>query len=101
MEKVCVCSGCGRTIESDFIYCPWCGNSRLKKNDEDVLEAMFKNLEMKQNQFRLNRIEKMEKELAQAQATQAVEEVVSDLRKKAKINRVPVTFDAKGNVIAK
>lgn len=63
MEKVCVCSGCGRTIESDFIYCPWCGNSRLKKNDEDVLEAMFKNLEMKQNQFRLNRIEKLEKEL--------------------------------------
>ena len=63
MEKVCVCSGCGRTIESDFIYCPWCGNSRLNKNDEDVLEAMFKNLEMKQNQFRLNRIEKMEKEL--------------------------------------
>lgn len=63
MEKVCVCSGCGRTIESDFIYCPWCGNSRLKKNDEDALEAMFKNLEMKQNQFRLNRIEKMEKEL--------------------------------------
>lgn len=63
MERVCVCSGCGRTIESDFIYCPWCGNSRLKKNDEDVLEAMFKNLEMKQNQFRLNRIEKMEKEL--------------------------------------
>lgn len=45
--------------------------------------------------------EKMEKELAQAQATQAVEEVVSDLRKKAKIDRVPVTFDAKGNVIAK
>lgn len=45
--------------------------------------------------------EKMEKELAQAQATQAVEEVVSDLRKQAKINRVPVTFDAKGNVIAK
>lgn len=45
--------------------------------------------------------EKMEKELAQAQATQAVEEIVSDLRKKAKINRVPVTFDAKGNVIAK
>ena len=45
--------------------------------------------------------EKMEKELAQAQATHAVEEVVSDLRKKAKINRVPVTFDAKGNVIAK
>lgn len=63
MERVCVCSGCGRTIESDFIYCPWCGNSRLKKNDEDVLEAMFKNLEMKQNQFRLNRIEKLEKEL--------------------------------------
>lgn len=45
--------------------------------------------------------EKMEKELAQAQATQAVEEIVSDLRKKAKINRTPVTFDAKGNVIAK
>ncbi len=45
--------------------------------------------------------DEMEKELTQTQASQAVEEIVSGLRKKAKIERVPVSFDAKGNVVAK
>lgn len=43
--------------------------------------------------------EEMEKELTQMQATEAVEEIVTGLRKKAKIVTTPVRFDAQGNVV--
>lgn len=43
--------------------------------------------------------EEMEKELTQMQATEAVEEIVTGLRKKAKIVTNPVRFDAQGNVV--
>lgn len=43
--------------------------------------------------------EEMEKELMQMQATEAVEEIVTGLRKKAKIVTTPVRFDAQGNVV--
>ena len=34
MTAVCVCGGCGRTIEKDYVFCPWCGRSRV--TDEDL-----------------------------------------------------------------
>lgn len=43
--------------------------------------------------------EEMEKELTQMQATEAVEEIVTGLRQKAKIVTTPVRFDAQGNVV--
>ena len=43
--------------------------------------------------------EEMEKELTQMQASEAVEEIVTGLRKKAKIVTKPVQFDAQGNVV--
>lgn len=43
--------------------------------------------------------EEMEKELAQTQASEAVEEVVKGLRKDAKIVKTPVKFDAQGNIV--
>lgn len=43
--------------------------------------------------------EEMEKELTQMQASEAVEEIVTGLRKKAKIVTNPVQFDAQGNVV--
>lgn len=43
--------------------------------------------------------EEMEKELTQMQATEAVEEIVTGLRKKAKIVTTPVRFDAQGSVV--
>lgn len=27
MDKVTICHACGRTMDSDFFYCPWCGES--------------------------------------------------------------------------
>lgn len=35
MDKIRICEDCGRTIDSSFLYCPWCGASR----DSSVLLA--------------------------------------------------------------
>lgn len=43
--------------------------------------------------------EEVEKELMQTQAAQSVEQVMKDLRSKAKIVKTPVKFDASGKVI--
>lgn len=29
MQLPGVCCKCGRTIQNDFVYCPWCGVSQL------------------------------------------------------------------------
>jgi hypothetical protein len=63
MKAVCVCRSCGRTIERDFIYCPWCGLSRLQENDAAVLENVFHQLEEKQADDRSRRLHKLEEEL--------------------------------------
>ncbi|MBO4519983.1 MAG: peptidylprolyl isomerase [Alphaproteobacteria bacterium] len=45
--------------------------------------------------------EDIEKELMQSQAAQTIDQTVKDLRKKAKIVKTPVKFDANGKVTAK
>ncbi|MGI5059127.1 hypothetical protein [Treponema pectinovorum] len=62
MMNVCVCGGCGRTIEKEFLYCPWCGQAKMH-NDKDALEAVFRNLEQKQAENREKRLKKLEKQL--------------------------------------
>jgi len=47
------------------------------------------------------KFEDMEKELMQTQAAQTIEQTMKDLRKKAKIVKTPVKFDANGKVTAK
>ena len=64
MKSVCVCRSCGRTIESEFIYCPWCGLSRLQEDDKTVLENVFHQLEVKQADDRSRRLARLEEELA-------------------------------------
>lgn len=63
MKSVTVCRGCGRTIENDFIYCPWCGYSRVASDDSASLEAVFNQLEQLQNDSRNAHISEMEKQL--------------------------------------
>lgn len=62
MKTVCVCGGCGRTIESEFIYCPWCGQTKVH-NEKESLDAVFRNLELKQAEDRERRLAKLEQEL--------------------------------------
>ena len=64
MKAVCVCKECGRTIEKEFIYCPWFGVSRLgAKSDKEVLDSVFMQLEEKQTDDRKKRLRKLETQL--------------------------------------
>ena len=61
MKSVCVCGGCGRTIDNEFLFCPWCGQEKMH-NKQDALDAVFKQLEEKQAEDRARRLKKLEKE---------------------------------------
>ncbi len=41
MYSISVCQGCGRTIQKDFLYCPWCGFSRVSENKGDSLDDLL------------------------------------------------------------
>lgn len=64
MVPVCICGGCGRTIEKKFVYCPWCGKSKVSfsYNDEHI-EQVFRRLEEVQGQDKQNRIDEISKKL--------------------------------------
>ena len=62
MTKVCVCGGCGRTIDNEYLYCPWCGQEKMHDR-KDAMEAVFRNLEQKQAEGRARQIERLEQEL--------------------------------------
>ncbi len=34
MESMIICYDCGRTVNNQFVYCPWCGS--MMKNHETV-----------------------------------------------------------------
>ncbi len=64
MTAVCVCGGCGRTIEKDYVFCPWCGRSRVTDEDcEEAIESAFDRIEEKQYEKCVQRLEKMEERL--------------------------------------
>lgn len=61
MTAVCVCGGCGRTIEKDYVFCPWCGRSRVAAEDcEEAIDSAFERIEEKQYEKYFERLEKME-----------------------------------------
>lgn len=64
MTAICVCGGCGRTVEKNYVFCPWCGHSRVC--DDDAKEAADSVQEIKiedQVEKRLARLDEMEKKL--------------------------------------
>lgn len=63
MSTVCVCGGCGRTIDNDFIYCPWCGQAKMRNDEKSAIDAVFKNLERKQAEDRVRRLASLGKKL--------------------------------------
>ncbi|WP_407429323.1 hypothetical protein [Treponema sp.] len=65
MDFVCVCNNCGKTIEKDFIYCPWCGKENAEGDDKSVLENVFNQLEVKQTNDRQSRVKKIESKIAE------------------------------------
>ncbi|MCR5494881.1 MAG: hypothetical protein K6F15_04515 [Treponema sp.] len=64
-----VCSGCGRNLEKEFVYCPWCGERKSFHNQEyfDIIYDRYSELnrEKRQKQFRAieKRLNELEDEL--------------------------------------
>lgn len=64
MSPVSVCSSCGRAIEKQFVYCPWCGQTKVSSFAEYThMDEVFERLEKLQSDDHINRIEKMESRL--------------------------------------
>ncbi|MCQ2592738.1 MAG: zinc ribbon domain-containing protein [Treponema sp.] len=63
MYSVSVCKGCGRTIESKFLYCPWCGFSRVSHDEDDTLDVLFNKFEELQRDSRRQHLQEMENQL--------------------------------------
>lgn len=64
MTAVCVCGGCGRTIEKHYVFCPWCGRSRVVDEDsEEAVETALECVEEERYQKYFDRLEKMEEKL--------------------------------------
>ena len=64
MTAICVCGGCGRTVEKNYVFCPWCGHSRVC--DDDAKEAADSVQEMnveERIECRAARLDEMEKKL--------------------------------------
>ena len=65
MDFVSVCSHCAKTIQKEFLYCPWCGTQNAEPSDKDVLETVFSQLEVKQSNDRITRVKKIENKIAE------------------------------------
>ena len=60
---MCICAGCGKLIENNYYYCPWCGYSRLAQEKEDSMELRFKQLKARQIEERQNKIAELTEQL--------------------------------------
>ena len=82
MTAVCVCGGCGRTIEKSYVFCPWCGRSRVTGEDcEEAIESVFERIEEKQCEKYLERLEKMEEKLDNLEKDLSVLVLSSEMHK--------------------
>jgi hypothetical protein len=66
MDKVSICHACGRTMESAFNFCPWCGTVAATG---DLLpgevDAVFEHIDKIQTNHTCSRITRMENELGE------------------------------------
>lgn len=60
---MCICANCGRTVQSQFFYCPWCGESRMKQQSEATDELLNRRINEIRDRKRYNQLEKMEEQL--------------------------------------
>ena len=72
MDSVVVCNGCGRTLETSFLYCPWCGLERVGYGEDEMLDDTFSKLEVvaergneKKVQVLKERLDSLQNELEQ------------------------------------
>ncbi len=77
---MCVCKGCGRSIQSEFLYCPWCGFSRVSR-EEETLDVLFNKYEQLQKISRRKQLQDMEMELESLEEELSVLVLSSEMSK--------------------
>ena len=58
-----VCSGCGREIEKNFVYCPWCGIQLIRKESREYQNLFFEQLEQKRRMEQEQKLQSVGKQL--------------------------------------
>ena len=58
-----VCSGCGREIEKNFVYCPWCGIQLIRKESREYQNLFFDQLERKRRTEQEQKLQNVGKQL--------------------------------------
>ncbi len=71
MQQVCICRFCGKTIDSHFLYCPWCGElQNTGTHLSEIVNRVFNDVEDRETGKRIEKIgqslEILEKELLSA-----------------------------------
>ena len=65
--KKSVCTDCGRDIQKDFIFCPWCGSSVNKDKQIENIALHEENMRIKWHEEQLRQdakiLDDLEKEL--------------------------------------
>lgn len=64
MTAICVCGGCGRTVEKNYVFCPWCGHSRVgDESSKEVADSVQEMNVEERIEKRAARLDEMEKKL--------------------------------------
>lgn len=60
---MCICGNCGKLIEENYYFCPWCGKSQVEaaKNENSDLRLRQKEEVIKDTRY--DKIERMEEVL--------------------------------------
>lgn len=59
-----ICGGCGRMIEKQFIYCPWCGAMQIKKTGSEYQKLRCRQAEEKRRAGQEKQLQTVENQLA-------------------------------------
>ena len=58
-----VCSGCGREIEKNFVYCPWCGIQLIREESREYQNLFFEQVEQKRRTEQEQKLQNVGKQL--------------------------------------
>ena len=61
MEEL-ICAECGKVVEKEFNFCPWCGN---KKNENDELSVYNDSRERINSEYKKHKINDMTKKISE------------------------------------
>lgn len=64
MTTICVCGGCGRTVEKNYVFCPWCGHSRACDESSNEVADSIQEMKVEERiEKRTAVLDEMEKKL--------------------------------------